>query len=331
MRAPSLWKGAGRFSTGFDVQWAHSGLHTVDSLPNSDMSLSESQLQTWSNQGATTSSQNTYNSIREALKAYSWPPEYIYEVYLQGSYRNSTNTRGNSDVDVVAELTSSFQHDLSDLSEPQRRSFHESHLPASHGWPEFRTHLEAAMRSYYGSSRVTSGKKCLTVQTPYLQADLLACQSYRDYDSTYQSSPYLFPYGEGIMFYVPAESRWVVNYPKLHYKNGAGKNSRTTNNYKPVVRCFKNARRYLCDRGFIAAGLAPSYFVECLLYNVPDSAFRGSFQSIFVNVLNRLLESELNEFVSQNGRVWLFGHTPEQWDTAKAHTLIGALVDLWNE
>lgn len=191
------------------------------------MGLSESQLRTWSNQGATTNSQKTYDSVKAALGGYTWPSEFTYNIYLQGSYRNNTNTRGNSDVDVVAELTSSFRHDISSLSEAQQSSFH-SHFPsATHGWSEFRTHIESALVKHYGRNKVKPNKKCITVHTPYLEADVLPCQSYRDYDSTNSPYPNSFPYWVGIIFYVPSQSRWVVNYPKLHYQNGANKNGRT--------------------------------------------------------------------------------------------------------
>ena len=40
-----------------------------------------------------------------------------YVSYLQGSYRNDTNIRGDSDVDLVLELNSVFKHDASVLSE----------------------------------------------------------------------------------------------------------------------------------------------------------------------------------------------------------------------
>ena len=49
-------------------------------------------------------------------------------------------------------------------------------------------------------------------------------------------------------FYVPAENRWVINYPKLHYKKGVEKNQNTDGKYKPTVRMFKNVRTYLIDR-----------------------------------------------------------------------------------
>ena len=292
------------------------------------MSISESQLQTWSNQGATTSSQQTYASIQSALAAYAWPAGFRYEVYLQGSYRNSTNTRGNSDVDVVAELTSSFRYDVGALAPAQQQAFHSRYPPASHGWSEFRSHLEAALRSHYGPERVHPGKKCITVETPYLPADVLACQSYRGYDASYSPYPDAFTYGEGITFYVPAEGRWVVNFPKPHFQNGADKNGRVSGRYKPAVRCFKNARHHLVERGVIADGLAPSYFVECLVYNAPDYAFRGTMSDTFAGVISGLCAADMGRFVCQNGRVWLFGSSPEQWDLAKAQALLRALAAL---
>jgi tRNA nucleotidyltransferase (CCA-adding enzyme) len=80
------------------------------------MGIPESQLQTWSHQGAVTTAKTTHESIRNALAANTSPiRDKSYEVYLQGSYKNTTNIRGDSDVDVVAQLNSTFQDDLSAL------------------------------------------------------------------------------------------------------------------------------------------------------------------------------------------------------------------------
>jgi hypothetical protein len=76
------------------------------------MSVPESQLQTWSNQGAITTAQSTHTSIRNALSAYNWPVDVSYNIYLQGSYRNSTNFRGDSDEDVIVEVTSVYWSNL---------------------------------------------------------------------------------------------------------------------------------------------------------------------------------------------------------------------------
>jgi len=139
-------------------------------------------------------------------------------------------------------------------------------------------------------------------------------------------------YVEGMIFYVPDESRWVVNYPKLHYNNGVKKNAQSTTNgwYKPVVRLFKNARTYLINRHVIATDLAPSYFLECLLYNVPDRNFGTSYQNTFYNVVNWLAKADCSPFLCQNEQLMLFGNSPEQWSTTKAKQFIGELIKLWS-
>ena len=81
------------------------------------MPIPESQLSRWSDHGPQEASIRTHESIRKVLSQYSWPPEMTYVSYLQCSYRNDTNIRGDSDVDLVLELNSVFKHDASVLSE----------------------------------------------------------------------------------------------------------------------------------------------------------------------------------------------------------------------
>lgn len=81
------------------------------------MTISEAQLEVWANQGAVVLSKQTHESIRLALAAdSSLIKGKDYEIYLQGSYRNTTNIRGDSDVDIVVELKSTFAPDTSLLS-----------------------------------------------------------------------------------------------------------------------------------------------------------------------------------------------------------------------
>jgi len=93
---------------------------------------------------------------------------------------------------------------------------------------------------------------------------------------------------------------------------------------------FKNARRYLVDKGLLNAAIAPSYFVECLLYNVPDHLFVANRQLAMAGILQWLNTTNKILFFSQNGQVLLFGSTPEQWNLANADSFIGALISMWN-
>lgn len=297
------------------------------------MPIPEHQLSSWSHQGAVTTAASTYASIQSALEAYAeWPHNIDYEVYLQGSYCNDTNIRGDSDVDVVVQLNSSFQHDISALSAAQQLRFH-SHFPdALYTWSDLRNHVLRALIAHYGASAVREGKKSLKVSgTPWrLPADVVAAMQYRKYfrfhDVLQQD------YAEGMIFYVPSEVRWIVNYPKLHYHNGVEKNRAyvTGGQFKPLVRVFKNMREYLVDHSLMPQGLAPSYFLECLLYNAPNETFDHSIGLSVYQILCFLQGANLTSLVCQNGQEFLCGNGPDQWPVSKAQQAIASFVELWN-
>ncbi|MFN8475904.1 MAG: nucleotidyltransferase [Anaerolineae bacterium] len=296
------------------------------------MPIPEYQLSTWSNIGATASAEATHHSIRNALEQSAKLSRVTYEAYLQGSYRNSTNIRGDSDVDLVVQLNSSFQGNTSGLSPEENNLFNRTFSDATYGWSEFRADVLEALRSYYGSTQVEEGKKTLKVKagSGRLPADVVVCMQYRKYKSFrgLQSDNYV----EGMTFYVPSENRWVINYPKVHYDNGAAKNqyARTRGQYKPVIRMFKNTRSYLIQREKIEKSLAPSYYIECLLYNVPDRMFEASFQNSYYNVVKWLQSNVTSAFVCQNEQLGLFGPEAEQWTMDDAYKLNTEYINLWN-
>lgn len=262
----------------------------------------------------------------------SWPDDIEYELYLQGSYRNSTNIRGDSDVDLVAQLNSAFHWDISQLIGEEQHLFLSTYTStASYGWSEFRQDVLSALRDRYGWETVSQGNKSIKVRagSGRLPADVVVCVQHRRYLRF--RGPADAKYVEGMAFWVPRESRWVVNYPKLHYENGVKKNSETNGWYKPTIRLFKNARSYLMDHGVIPGDLAHSYFVECLLYNVPSRCYGSTYQDTFLEVLSWLSEADPADFACQNEQVELFGTSPEQWACDKAVTLIAALQELWRE
>ncbi|MDE2857707.1 MAG: hypothetical protein OXN94_07650 [Chloroflexota bacterium] len=128
---------------------------------------------------------------------------------------------------------------------------------------------------------------------------------------------------------------WIYNFPKLHRDNGSAKNeySRTRNNYKPTIRMFKNARNRLIDRGIISESTAPSYFVECLLYNVPDDKYLGGFGNRYIEILSSLVDSlshnQGQTLICQNEQSSLFGPESTQWNVGDAAKLLSGLLDLW--
>ncbi len=287
------------------------------------MAIPESQLEIWSHQGAVTTAKLTADSIRNALNIYNyWPEGVDFEVYLQGSYKNDTNIRGDMDVDVVVQLSSTF---YSNLSEDQKRIL--GIIPASYGWSNFRTDVLQALKNYYGQSQITEGNKSIKIRasTGRLPADVVVCCQYIKYRTVSN-----YDYIEGMCFWTRNDNRQVINYPKLHYDNGVSKHQNTDDWYKRIVRMFKNIRNYLIDGYKIPENLVPSYFLECMLYNVPNDKFGPTYPDTFCNVVNWLNKVNLDNFVCQNEQLKLFGTTPEQWDTDKANTFIQNLSWLWN-
>ncbi len=298
------------------------------------MPIPESQLETWSHQGAVVTSSTTYRSIQTALGAGTSPiREKNYEVYLQGSYRNDTNIRGDSDVDVVVQFNSTFGYDLAPLPEEQKREFHASYpTTATYLWEHFRADVLQALRAYYGAASVIEGNKSLKLASApgRLAADIIPSIVFRKYQSFYGINAEA--HVEGIRFHSRRDNRMIVNFPKSHYDNGVAKNAgaRTNGRYKPTVRMFKNARTYLIDRRVISEDLAPSYFLESLIYNAPDRMFGSSYQETCAGILNYFWKNPIATFVCQNEQGPLFGDAPEQWRIEPAVQTISALIGLWN-
>jgi len=125
-------------------------------------------------------------------------------------------------------------------------------------------------------------------------------------------------------FWSRNDDRQIINYPEFHYDNGVLKHQNSSKWYKPLVRMFKNMR------GYISGDSTPSYFLECILYNVPNSNCKTSYQEAFCNIVNWLNKTELDNFVCQNEQLKLFGMTPEQWNKNRAKEFIKNLILLWD-
>ncbi|GAH40757.1 unnamed protein product, partial [marine sediment metagenome] len=237
-------------------------------------------------------------------------------VYLQGSYKNDTNIRGDSDVDVVAQLNSTF---YSNLSEDQKRIL--GLTPATYHLSGFRADVLKILKNYYGQSQITEGNKSIKIRANNgrLPADVVVCCQYRKYKTVNS-----YDYAEGMTFWTKNDDREVINYPKLHYDNGVSKHQNSSKWYKPIVRLFKNCR------GSISGDATPSYFLECMLYNTPNSKFGTSYGDTFCNIVNWFNENNLDNFVCQNGQLNLFGASQEQWDTSEAKIFVKNLISLWN-
>ena len=300
------------------------------------MPIPESQLDTWSNRGAQATAKKTHEHIQKTIANSEFITRKTVDTYLQGSYRNTTNIYGNSDVDIVAENKATFFYNIDLLSQLERERFHAAIGDSTYSWSTYRTELINALRNAYGWNVDESAKRCVKIEgsSGRLDADVVVAFPYRVYSRFNSVNDCKFE--AGIRFQDQGSFEWIVNYPKQHYENGTSKNSlsKTQGNYKHTVRMFKNARQKLIRDGYISKDLAPSYFLECLLFNVPDYCFIGTYREKFLQVLkwleNQITDDALGDFECQNRQDKLFGFSFVQWREYKAKALVEQLRNLWD-
>ena len=255
--------------------------------------------------------------LREALRRSPLLDARPYEIFGQGSRVNNTALEQASDIDLVLMLETPF----------------ESNPDVGEGWEGFRDDVLAALGESYA---VRMGRRCVNVDEPDSlfgeMVDILVATEYRLYPSS--PAPGAQPYEQGV-FFRDREGRPIVNFPKQHRRNGDGKDRRTGGRFKEVVRRAKRVRRRAERERMIPDGAAPSYLLECLLYNVPDHVYRTSSPgAAYRGALDWLRRCHRDDPVSfaelpcQNGINRLFGAGPDQWETGGAGRIADVLHEL---
>ena len=299
------------------------------------MPIPESQLERWAEPQQTRKAQYTHKVIREAIKNYDYSRKYEFEDYLQGSYATHTNIWADTDVDIIVQLNSVERQEI----------YNSGYTTESYWIGEFKPEVISALRKKFGYFKVEAGNKSVKVLPDdsgnRYKADIVIALQYRLYvptrgkNTTFDPNTGLYYY-EGIWFKASSGEE-IINYPKLHLKNGSDKNQGTNSKFKPVVRIFKNMRNTAYDKGYLyAKNLAPSYFIQCLLYNVPNKAYtESSYQKIIERLLNWLIEAYnegiFSDFISQNEIVPLFGSGSDKWNEQDAIDFLTALTEMWDE
>lgn len=243
-------------------------------------------------------------------------------VYVKGSYPNNTNVRRDSDVDVVVEMLECSYSDYAPGVTPPSYS----PLPSYDGpWTPtvWRAEVTRALVNAFGASAVdTSGKIALNISAvpgSRPSADVVPSFVYYRYDDAFRSSV-----EQGSCVFTTGGTK-VVNWPAQQFDNGRSKNWRTNRRYKSYVRALKNAENALVEVGTISD--LPSYFMECIVFNVPDSTLTaGSLDYGFQETLRWLwlhLEdgSAYESWVEPNRNKWLFKED-QKWSIEDGKDLV---------
>ncbi|MBM7846745.1 nucleotidyltransferase [Herpetosiphon giganteus] len=180
-----------------------------------------------------------HNNIRDTLGS-------GYETFLQGSYKNDTGIVDINDVDIVA-------------LRKQTTSTHFTGTVARYPitWDEIFQEIQSKLEgSYHYRGKTERSDKCITVNTNF-KADVVP--------AIFISSDGLDP----ISIYSFRGLSERKNFPRVHYYNNIQKHARTSKVYKSLVRMFKRWTK----NWFPHKKIAPSFYIECLIYNVPDENF----------------------------------------------------------
>lgn len=294
------------------------------------MAISEQQLERWSHQGSIQQSAATYKAIKAVLHDPNAPYNAkSYDSFLQGSYGNNTNIYADSDVDIAMMLTSTFYSDLSRLSEADERRYNENRIEATYSYNEFKIDVLVWLKKNFGDG-VRMGKKAIFIPASgnRRDADVLVCakhMAYHTYESFDKASSW-----DGIVFWT-SDGTMIINYPKQHLENCTQKNKQTASCFKPNIRVLKNMRNAMIKNGFLNDGVAPSYFLEGMLWNVPGQNYVGGYQQTFENYMEWLRVCNLPDLMCANNIHYLLldGH-PVCWSPKDYKTFRASAVLFWN-
>ncbi len=293
------------------------------------MAIPEAQLTTWAQIGAQTTSKDTYATVKLALdREDAGYHAKNYAIFLQGSYFNDTNIYSESDVDVVMRLDSIFTYYLSSLSQAEKDAFTAVHADATYTHREFREDVLRVLRDRFPQD-VEPGTKAVKINARGARRKtdvLIAVQhrKYRRFTSVGNDDQVT-----GISFHKSDGTR-VSNYPKQHRENLIAKNQATAEWFKHLIRIFKNARQRLIEQRMVAAGTAPSYYIEGLLFNVPNEKFGTSYQDSMMHAINWLYEVDRSTLNCANGQYKLLdGNSDVTWNTKDCNAYLEGLVNLW--
>lgn len=270
----------------------------------------------------------TEAEIKAALKASANLKSVGYKVYAKGSYANNTNVRLDYDVDIAVECTDFYYHDQFGAAADVKKAAVEKQFSGYKGGytsSDFKNDVEQALVDCYGRQAVKRGNMAMRVREKKttLPADVVPCFEYHYiYDVDFWGN---LKYHQGTRIYPDAGS-YIHNWPVQQQTLGVAKNELTGRRYKRMVRALKRLENQLVKDGQIKE--LPSFFIECLVYNVPNECFnhktyvadmRDVLRVIFNSTLTKN-KDECEKWLEVSERKYLFDST-QPWTYQQAHDL----------
>jgi len=289
------------------------------------------------------------------------------KIYIHGSYANQTNIYFPSSVEIMVELKKTDEFDPESFIERGGKSSHEKFVPgyriindffisASLGFTprDFKNLLFESLVKEIGAAQTGIQNSYGAPKSGVIsQTKNIVLENIGKLKHTVEITPgFSFEYNDstgekfkGILLYDENVEKNIVSFPVLHAQNGKVKDDETNGNFKRLVRLFKTLNA-IYSREFSQTVKTKGYFIECILYNVPNNLFLpsylkdstknsaltgGELTQIFKKVLNYLLNCQMDGFTCQNN-VWpLFLDAKEFWQVQDAKSFLENIVRLYDD
>ncbi|MEV7358545.1 hypothetical protein [Kitasatospora sp. NPDC091276] len=216
----------------------------------------------------------------------------------KGSYRNNTNVQADADVYIKVQLNRPVHADFPTLVNWFRR---QEILGKAYDGPwrasKLRQEVFNALDGYFSGPidadhNIAFNIPAVAGSRPSI--DVVPCFRYLLYTDFNCEQ-----FHEGSVVYAK-DGTEIVNWPDQQLENGRAKNTRTSRRYKFAVRVLKSVENELAAQKIIK--LLPSYFSECLIYNVPDDILTaGTFDDAIRESLVHL-DRQLGWWFGDSGR-----------------------------
>lgn len=298
------------------------------------MRVSDNQLTNWTKPAFDNEDQlaiATERKIREAINGHALLKQLPVRVFAKGSYKNNTNVRRLSDIDIAVEYTGMVRTEFAnglDFSHSGLTPYNSSQF-AGVSLLIFKQAVGEALTAAFGNAVDGSGNKVFKIRGSdrVFQADVVPCTTYHFY-----TQPFAPRKGIELILDRPDGIRHF-NYPEQHEANGIAKNNSTGRRYKSVVRILKNINEYLRTSGNTER--YPSHMIESLAFNVNDTVYlqRTPWRSLVSNVLVAIYDylskpeptNENERWTEVNSHKWLF-HSSQNWTRQQATNFV---VNAW--
>ena len=201
---------------------------------------------------------------------------------------------------------------------------------SSYPFATFKADVIQVLKNKFGVDVDTSSNKAVKIKEngDRRSADVLICEEFRQI-LKYTGSRDDYTIGVG---FLTTDGTLIENYPKFHSTTLTAKHQVTTQWLKPTIRIFKNIRNRLIDDKKLQSGVAPSYYLEGLLWNAPIGAFGTSYNGTVFNCLKWMNEADESSLVCANAMFPLLGdNSPVKWSPANFRSFKSQAISLWND